>query len=105
MKQEIMGWQWHHLDRMQIIAPRYSHVTQPTPQHSIVCRADALPDAKQTVQGTEGNHYIIIMIIITISESTKRPHRRRTWTVQLYSPGGANIHPTHASLDPFESTS
>ena len=24
---------------------------------------------------------------------TKRPHRRRTWTVQLYSLGGANVHP------------
>jgi len=21
------------------------------------------------------------------------PHRRRTWTVQSYSPGGANVHP------------
>jgi len=24
---------------------------------------------------------------------TKRSHRRRTWTVQSYSPGGANVHP------------
>jgi len=32
---------------------------------------------------------------------TKRPHRRRTWTVQSYSPSGANVHPDqlHASLD------
>jgi len=22
-----------------------------------------------------------------------RPHRRRTWTVQSYSSGGANVHP------------
>ena len=30
---------------------------------------------------------------------TKRLHRHRTWTVQSYSPGGANMHPhlTHAS--------
>jgi len=24
---------------------------------------------------------------------TKRSHHRRTWTVQSYSPGGANVHP------------
>jgi len=33
-------------------------------------------------------------------------NRRRTWTVQSYSPGGANVHPrlVSASLDPREST-
>jgi len=41
------------------------------------------------------------------SNLTKRPHRRRTWTVQSYSPNGANVHPylIHASLNPPESTS
>jgi len=24
-----------------------------------------------------------------------KPHRRRTWTVQSYSPGGANVHPIY----------
>ena len=40
------------------------------------------------------------------SNFTKRTHRRRTWTVQSYSPGGDNVHahPIHASLDPPEST-
>ena len=35
---------------------------------------------------------------------TKRPHCRCTWTVQSYSPGGANVHfhLIHASLDPPE---
>jgi len=27
------------------------------------------------------------------SNLTKRPHRRRTRTVQSYWPGGANVHP------------
>jgi len=27
------------------------------------------------------------------SNSTKRPHRRRIWTVQSYSQGGANVYP------------
>jgi len=35
------------------------------------------------------------------SNLTKRPHRRRTWTVQSYSPGGAYVHHhQHASLSP-----
>ena len=40
------------------------------------------------------------------SNLTKRSHRRRTWTVQPYSQGGANMHPhpIHASLNPPEST-
>ena len=40
--------------------------------------------------------------IITSGQGTdKRPHRRRTWTVQWYSPGCASVHPrlTHASSD------
>jgi len=36
-------------------------------------------------------------VIVTSNESnlTKRPHRRRTWTVQSYSLGGANVHPIY----------
>ena len=30
------------------------------------------------------------------SNSTKRPHRRRTWTVQSYSSSGANVTPSNA---------
>jgi len=43
--------------------------------------------------------------IISQSNFTKRPHRRRMWTVQSYSPGGANVHPylTHAFLGPYSS--
>jgi len=39
------------------------------------------------------------------SDLTKRPHRRRAWTVQPYSPGGVNVHSclTHASLGQPES--
>jgi len=29
---------------------------------------------------------------------TKRPHRRRTRTVQSYSPGGVNVHPCNTSF-------
>jgi len=46
---------------------------------------------------------IVCIIVITGGQSnlTKRPHRRRTWTVQSYLPGGANVFPclTRASLD------
>jgi len=38
------------------------------------------------------------------SNLTKRPHRRRAWTVQSCLPGGANVHPMLPMLDPPEST-
>jgi len=35
MKQEIMGWQWHQLNHMQIICTsRQTDKTTPTPHHS-----------------------------------------------------------------------
>jgi len=43
MKQEIMGWQWNHLDHMQIIC-----TSLPTDHHSIFYRLDALPGAQPT---------------------------------------------------------
>jgi len=50
-----------------------------------------------------------ILVLKTTGQSnfTKRPHRRRTWTVQSYSPGCANMHSRliHAFLDQPESTS
>jgi len=41
------------------------------------------------------------------SNLTENPHRRRTWTAQLYSPDGDNLHPhlIRASLGPLESIS
>jgi len=52
---------------------------------------------------------VTVTTTITSGQSnlTKRPHRRRTRTVQSYSPGGASVHPNliNASLDPHESTS
>jgi len=50
---------------------------------------------------------LIIMITNGQSNLTKRPHRRRTRTVQSYSPCGANVHPhlTHASFGPPQSIS
>ena len=40
------------------------------------------------------------------SNLTKRPHRRRTWTIQWYLPGGITVHThlIHASLSPPGST-
>ena len=47
--------------------------------------------------------------IITSGQSnlTERPHRRRMWTVQSYSPDCANMNPdlVHGSLGPPKSTS
>ena len=56
-----------------------------------------------------GNLVVSVMtIIITSGQSdlTKRPHRRHTWTVQLYSPVGAHTHPhlIHAFMAHPDST-
>jgi len=49
MKQQMMGWQWHQLDHMQIIC-----TSLPTDNHASTSslnflKADALPDAQPTV--------------------------------------------------------
>jgi len=49
MKQEMMGWQWHQLDHMQITCTSSRQITMPAPHHSIVYRQDALPDVPPTV--------------------------------------------------------
>ena len=50
----------------------------------------------------------IVMTSITSGQNnlTEVPHRRRTWTVQSYSPGGASVHPhlIHGSFGPPECT-
>jgi len=51
LKQEMMGWQWHQLDHMQIICTTLqtdNHTSTP-PHHSIFYGADALPNAQPTV--------------------------------------------------------
>jgi len=36
MKQEMMGWQWHQLDEMQIICTLLqTDITMPVPHHSV----------------------------------------------------------------------
>jgi len=35
MKQEMIGWQWHQLDHMQIIAPCSRQIITPVPHHSV----------------------------------------------------------------------
>ena len=54
LKQEMMGWQWHQLDHMQIICTtlQIDNHTSPVsgvPHHSIFYGPDALPDAQPTV--------------------------------------------------------
>ena len=47
MKQEMMGWQWHQPDHMQIIfAPPSRQITTSAPHHSIFTGQNALPDAQ-----------------------------------------------------------
>jgi len=48
MKQEIMRWQWHQLDHMQIICA-LRQITSPAPHRSIFYQLDALADDRSTV--------------------------------------------------------
>ena len=43
---EMMGWQWHQLDHMQV--PHSRQTTMPAPHHSVFKRLDALPAAQPT---------------------------------------------------------
>jgi len=55
MKQEMMGWQWHQLDHMQIIhAPRSRQITMPTPHHSFLTDWMVFLMTNQQCQSTEG---------------------------------------------------
>jgi len=49
MKQEMIGWQWHQLDHMQIICTSSRQIPMPAPHQSIFYRPDALPDAQPAV--------------------------------------------------------
>jgi len=39
MKQEMMAWQWHQLEHMQIISTSLQTETTPVPQHSVFLQA------------------------------------------------------------------
>ena len=54
LQQEMMGWQWHQLDHMQItFAPSSRQITTPVPQHSVFTgRMPSLPPNRQR-QSTE----------------------------------------------------
>ena len=54
MKQEMMRWQWHQLDHLQIIAVCSRRMTTPESHHSIFYEPDVLPAANQQCQSTEG---------------------------------------------------
>jgi len=58
-KTEMMGWQWHQLDHMQVICT-FLQTTLPTPHPSSFYGPDALPAANQQHQSTEGTRCSMI---------------------------------------------
>jgi len=55
LEQEMMGWQWHQLDHMQIICTSLQTDNHASTSPLSFCRLDALPAAQQTLcQSTEG---------------------------------------------------
>jgi len=49
LKQEMMGWQWHQLDHMQITCTTLKIDNHTSTHHSIFYGPDALPDVQPTV--------------------------------------------------------
>jgi len=49
MKHEMMGWQWHQLDHMQIICTSLQSDNHANTSSLNFYRPDALPDAQSTV--------------------------------------------------------
>jgi len=49
-----MGWQWHQLDHMQIIAPRSREITTPAPHHLVFTGRMLFVPPNQQRQSTEG---------------------------------------------------
>jgi len=59
VEQEMMGWQWHQLDRLQIIRTSLQQITTPVPHHSVFTgRMPFLPPNQQR-QSTEGKECIM----------------------------------------------
>jgi len=48
MKQEMMGWQWHHLDHMQIICSSLQIGDHAITSSLNFYRLDVFPDAQST---------------------------------------------------------
>jgi len=49
MKQELMGWQWHQLDHMQVICTSLQTDSHASTSSLNFYRLDALSDAQPTV--------------------------------------------------------
>jgi len=56
MKQQMMGWQWHQLNHVQIncTSSQTDNSSMAASDHSIFYSPDALPDAQPTVSKHEG---------------------------------------------------
>jgi len=54
LEQEMMGWQWHQLDNMQIICTSLQTETTPVPYHSVFTGQMAFLPPNQQRQSTEG---------------------------------------------------
>ena len=79
LEQEIMGWQWHQVDHMQIIC-----ITLQTDNHTSTSplRPDALPATQPTASSTEGN--TLIQLSRNITKATVQRLVDRNEGITLY---------------------
>jgi len=60
LQQEMMGWQWHQLDHMQIISTSLKTVNHTSPHHSVFTgHVPFLPPSQQR-QSNEGTKCITV---------------------------------------------
>ena len=97
MKQEMMGWQWHQLDHMQIICTLLKTVNHASTSSLNFYRPDALFDSQPTLtkqqrqSQTTGNEDIIFTV------SMFGLHQETFWCCGLRFPTAKNMEQTACS--------
>ena len=69
VKQEMMGWQWHQLDHMQIICTSLQTTTPP--HNSVFTGQMPFLSPNQRRQNTEGSHFSVVNFCKTHNSGNK----------------------------------
>jgi len=79
MKQEIIGWQWHQLDHIQIICTLLQTDNHARTPSVIFDRPDALPDAQPTVS----SDYDTLNVLTSCNDQCEIWHERMNFKFYL----------------------
>ena len=62
LEQEVIGWQWHQMDHMQIICASLQ-TAMPVPHHSHFYRLGAIPAAQQTASTIVSSPKVLLLVL------------------------------------------